>query len=1034
MRVVPAPEGGASPGGASISLRAIGHNGGMSELADPGPRTGLARTSRRLGPAVSRGPGIAAVKAHDAMSLAVSWIVDARAVLRRLIRPSLALILAFLPRPSAAQDDELVVRPGPPAKEDFETDADGDGVPDGWYNFRDAKLARGGVVGPTCLRFENQRAGRQARASRAFGVDGKKTEALIVGLWVRLEGVRGGERMGEDPGLAIDLLGNELRPEGNRSLGPWTGAIPPDRWVRVAKRLAVPEGSLDGILSIGLMGATGILEVDGLTIEEVPRGGGESTNLLLNGGLELGDPDPAHWQATDGARRGFPGRESDSALELAKSGARGQVATAAPLGRFTQVEVRIWARGAGLRGGGGAVGELYFVDEDGRVLPGAGGSVPLFRWSGSFDWREFRAPVRVPVGAARAVLQFEKTDGIGSLKLDDAEVAASPDPSRGAWSPYRVATDAEGWRPYEPAGSIAAGSALDFSFLLEAPAGGRGSVGVKEGHLAFEKGGRARFFGVAALPPLAIPEPERADAMADDLARRGVNLVRFDALDAPYGPGRSLIDDKADDTITLDPAMLERFDHLVAALKKRGISITLELVSARRFRAGDSVPGGAGLPVGGGPATAFDPKIREVAIAYAKALLGHVNPETGLALKDDPALAWVTISGEQSLFDLLDDPGALPPESAAVLRGSGVSGRRGWQSAESGQWRAIAEELRRWGLRVPIGGCAHWRREPDFAAAQAIKELDLIDDRLYWGPPHFAGSERRSMLWHAEGTLPGEASKKRRADRPYVVSQWAAHTDGLWALPYEGADVLLAAEQAGAGGWDALVRRGLFQFPEAWGAAAPGTSGGRDLFPVAEAINANPAAFAMLPHAASIYLRGQADDGPGRERGRARSARATWDPSSGRLAIETPHTVALAGTSGRRPASTGAIAIEHDEPFAAVAVSSAGREPLATARRLLVTAVGRVEPTGLTHADAFRTEPADAGRPPLRVEPVRARVTWKRRGNIKAYLLDNAGNRIGPATLESTADGVRLVIDGRTPTLHRELVEEAGDGQAGGDR
>jgi hypothetical protein len=960
----------------------------MNDAPTPGPRTRPARTPRRLA--------------------------------------LLALLLATLPRPAAAQDEgELVVRPGPPAKEDFETDADGDGIPDGWYNLRDAKLAQGGIVGPTCLRFENDRAGLPARASRAFGVDGKETEALIVGIWVRLKDVRGGERMGEDPGLQIDLLGEELRSQGTRSLGPWTSSIPPDRWVRVARRFAVPEGTLDGILSVGLMGATGTLEVDGLTIEEVPRGGGESTNLLLNGGLELGDPDPAHWMVTDGARRGSPGRQSDSALELARSGARAQVATAVPVERFPQLEVRVWARGSGLRGAGGAVGELYFVDEAGRVLPGAGGSVPLFRWSGSFDWREFRAPVRVPVGAAKAVLQFEKTDGIGSVKLDDAEVTSMPDASRGAWTPYHASTDTEGWRPYEPAAAIAPGSALDFSFLLDAPAGGRGPVGVTEGHLAFAKGGRARFFGVAVLPPLAVPTPERADAMADELARRGVNLVRFDGLDAPYGPGRSLIDDTADDTVTLDPRMLERFDHLVAALKKRGIYVTLELISARRFRAGDSVPGGAGLPIGGGPATGFDPKIREVAIAYAKALLGHVNPETGLALKDDPALAWVAISGEQSLFDLLDDPGALPPESAAALREAGGSGRRNWQAAESAQWKAIAEGLRRWGLKVPIAGCAHWRREPDFVAAQAIKGLDLLDDRLYWGPPRFAGSERRSMLWHADGTLPGEASKKRRSDRPYVVSQWAAHTDGLWALPHEGADLLLAAEQAEAGGWDALVRRGLFQFPEAWGAAAPGTSGGPDLFPIAEAINANPAAFAMLPHAASIYLRGRATDDAekDRDRGRARSGRATWDASAGRLWVETPYTAALAGTSGRRPATAGAIAIEHDQPFAAVAVSSAGREPLATARRLLVTAVGRVEPTGLTHADASRTEVADGGRPPLRVEPVRARVTWRRRGDIKAYRLDNAGNRVGPATLESIPDGVRLVIDGRSPTLHHELVE-----------
>jgi hypothetical protein len=42
-----------------------------------------------------------------------------------------------------------IERPTPPPLENFETDADHDGVPDGWYNLRDAKLAaEGGTVGP----------------------------------------------------------------------------------------------------------------------------------------------------------------------------------------------------------------------------------------------------------------------------------------------------------------------------------------------------------------------------------------------------------------------------------------------------------------------------------------------------------------------------------------------------------------------------------------------------------------------------------------------------------------------------------------------------------------------------------------------------------------------------------------------------------------------------------------------------------------------------------------------------------------------
>ena len=45
-------------------------------------------------------------------------------------------------------------------------------------------------------------------------------------------------------------------------------------------------------MSVGLMGATGTLDFDGLTVDLIPVGGEDSTNLVVNGGFELGDPAP----------------------------------------------------------------------------------------------------------------------------------------------------------------------------------------------------------------------------------------------------------------------------------------------------------------------------------------------------------------------------------------------------------------------------------------------------------------------------------------------------------------------------------------------------------------------------------------------------------------------------------------------------------------------------------------------------------------------------------------------------------------------
>ena len=63
-------------------------------------------------------------------------------------------------------------------------------------------------------------------------------------------------------------------------------------------------------MSVGLMGATGTLDIDGLTVDLVPVGGEESTNLVVNGDFELGDPGPASWITEGDARRVFPGNRS----------------------------------------------------------------------------------------------------------------------------------------------------------------------------------------------------------------------------------------------------------------------------------------------------------------------------------------------------------------------------------------------------------------------------------------------------------------------------------------------------------------------------------------------------------------------------------------------------------------------------------------------------------------------------------------------------------------------------------------------------
>src|SRR4029077_10057343 len=141
---------------------------------------------------------------------------------------------------------------------------------------------------------------------------------------------------------------------------------------------------------------------------------------------------------------------------------------------------------------------------------------------------------------------------------------------------------------------------------------------------------------------------------------------------------------------------------------------------------------------------------------------------------EDPALAWVTLAGELSLFNLIEQAEALPPPYAPALhalaeRTSGALGRQLWASVESGHSQRMADALRKDKLRVPIAGISHWRRESEFVHAQAGPGLDLIDDRLYWANSPWVSPDVRSMVWSPDGGLAGHAALKRRPDRPYVV-------------------------------------------------------------------------------------------------------------------------------------------------------------------------------------------------------------------------------------------------------------------------
>ena len=198
---------------------------------------------------------------------------------------------------------------------------------------------------------------------------------------------------------------------------------------------------------------------------------------------------------------------------------------------------------------------------------------------------------------------------------------------------------------------------LDYSHLLDAPAGKHGFVTTKSGHFYFEDGTRAKFLGFNVAARSNTPDHKTAERLAERFASMGVNVIRLHAADAPIGEEpRSwssckeapLLDYEKGNGREFHPEGLNRFDYFAAKLKERGIYLHIDLIVARDFVEGDGLdyPGNAGTCIKRFPM--YNKRFIELQKEYAKKLLCHVNPYTGLALIDDPAVITVQINNEES--------------------------------------------------------------------------------------------------------------------------------------------------------------------------------------------------------------------------------------------------------------------------------------------------------------------------------------------------------------------------------------------------
>jgi hypothetical protein len=288
----------------------------------------------------------------------------------------------------------------------------------------------------------------------------------------------------------------------------------------------------------------------------------------------------------------------------------------------------------------GALNSLNLTSREGALLQFGFAESPNVliqddrQWGKTFSVRIGQQPANAetwPAGKAMR-LSFTLRSDLGLVAEED--------------SPITIVADDQ-WLPLEPSLDVVPGSALDFSAVIprHMPAGKLGHVIVNgDGKFAFSSQPEraARFYGINLCFSSQYLEPEVADQLAERLWRSGYNALRIHHYEG------ELIDRKDPQQLRLNPAKLQQLDYLFAAMKKRGIYVTTDLFVSRPVAKAVIYPGEKGdmamddykmaVPV--------NERAYEDYKQFARLLLEHVNPYTGMRYADDPALAWLSLINE----------------------------------------------------------------------------------------------------------------------------------------------------------------------------------------------------------------------------------------------------------------------------------------------------------------------------------------------------------------------------------------------------
>jgi hypothetical protein len=252
--------------------------------------------------------------------------------------------------------------------------------------------------------------------------------------------------------------------------------------------------------------------------------------------------------------------------------------------------------------------------------------------------------------------------------------------------------------PFVIPGDDASPSITDLSHLSPTPAGADGFVRIRDGRFATDSA-RLKIWGVNTCFGANFPAREDAEKVAAHLAKLGVNGVRMhhhDTAPSPRGVWGPVVDGRR----TLDPQQMDRQDYFLDQLHRRGIYVNLNLHVGRAMTEQE------GFVTKDLPYAVrydkyllyFEPRMREQLKQFCRDYLTRYNPYRRLKRSEDPGIAMVEITNENSFSRLGPGIAAGLPEP---YRGEF---QRQWNRWLQGRYENTAALQQAWsGRNEPLG-------------------------------------------------------------------------------------------------------------------------------------------------------------------------------------------------------------------------------------------------------------------------------------------------------------------------------------------